>query len=146
MTEWRAEPGNYILINPDLMIFSRTLANIPGIHFTFYIILCCAMLALCVNESVYPSSLRSFNCCSKNKHAKYQHSGDSSPQRHAPRILKGLPVWCQHCLLITSFHNIMKMKCVREFPKWCNDGRWEQRLRWKIILQCTAAAHCPELD
>ena len=41
-----------------------------------------AMLALCVNESVYPSSLRSFNCCSENKHVKYQHSGVSNSQRH----------------------------------------------------------------
>ena len=46
MTEWRAEHGNYILINPDLMIFSLT-------HWpTFYIILHCAMLAPVLGQIV----------------------------------------------------------------------------------------------
>ena len=92
--------------------------------------------ALCVNESVYPSSLLSFNCCSKNKHEQASTQRSSGSQRHAlwtlspPSLVSAPP----------HNHNIMKMKCVRrQLSKWCNEGRWEQRLRWKIILQCTAA-------
>ena len=92
--------------------------------------------ALCVNESVYPSSLLSFNCCSKNKHEQASTQQSSGSQRHAPWSLSPPSL----VSALPRNHNIMKMKCVRrELSKWCNEGRWEQRLRWKIILQCTAA-------
>ena len=114
--------GNYILINPDLMIFSPYFTNCPEIY-VFYIILCNASHSLLMRVVSIPHLFAVLIAAVKTNTDEYQHSGDPGLQRHALWTRGGLPLWCQHCLIITQYSQYYENEmCKREFPKWCNEG------------------------
>ena len=77
----------------DIFTINRQLS----IHFTSYSTVQC--FSLSVNESsVYPSSLRSFNCCSKNKHGRVSTQRRPGPTKTrsldtggSPPMMSALP-------------------------------------------------------
>ena len=104
--------------NDIFTIYRQLSRNICILHHTVQ------CFSLSVNESsVYPSSLSSFNCCSKNKHGRVSTQRRPGPTKTRSLDTRGLPLWCQHCLIITQYSQYYENEmCKREFPKWCNEG------------------------